>query len=146
MAAVEVGGIDGRQLDLYRPLTQLARYLPGAGGREGFITMDGPAHAAGAAAGQGSGRLLLGRLGSQHGSVVVGRSFPLFKRDGSGGAGGQTIAQPVTVVLPGQFGLTVYHLDGALVAGGGTQAAAVAQGLVNFYDLAFHMERLLVFV
>ena len=138
-AALEVGchGVD--QLDLHRPLTELAHRLSlghwsrsrSGGGVQGL------GHLPGAAAGQ---RLLglFRRLSGLHRRLVVGGSLPHLKGDGSGGAGGQTVAQAVAVVLPGELGHPVHHLDGTLVAGGGTGPAAVTFTLVNVNDLTDH--------
>ena len=71
--------------------------------------------------------------------VVIGGRFAFFKRDGIGGAGGQTVAQPIALILPQQNRFAVFYADGAFVAGLGTQTAAVAFFLVNFYDFTDHI-------
>ena len=138
-AALEIRGHRVDQLDLHRPLAKLTDALPlgywsrsrRRGGAQGL------GHLPGAAAGQ---RLLglFRRLSGLHCRLVIGGSLPHLKGDGSCGAGGQTVAQPVAVVLPGQLGHPVHHLDGTLVAGGGTGPAAVTLALVNVNDLTDH--------
>ena len=75
-----------------------------------------------------------------YGLLVIGGGFPLHKRDGAGGAGGQAIAQAVTVIVPQQPGFAGHHADGAFVACFGTQAAAVAFVFIDLYDLANHRQ------
>ena len=75
-----------------------------------------------AAAGADMRRLLRG----EHSRFIVGRRFALLKGDRAHGAGGQAVAQTVAEVLPRQTRLAVHNVDRALVAGFGTQAAAVA--------------------
>ena len=58
--------------------------------------------------------------------MVIGGSFAFFKADRACGAGGQAVAQAVAVILAQQPRLAIYHADGPLMAGGGTQAAAQA--------------------
>ena len=72
------------------------------------------------------------------GLLVIGGSLPLLERDSPGGAGGQTVPQPVAVIVPQEPGLAVHHADSSLVAGGGAQAAAVAFFLVDVDDFPFH--------
>ena len=142
---LKIGGLDGDQLDLHRPLAQLALPLRFGLDRSGAgAALQGLGGAAGAAAGELSPALgRLGRLGGLHRRLVVGGGLPLLKGDGSGGAGGQTVPQAVAVVLPGEPGHPVHHLNGPLVAGGGTGPAAVALALVNANDLADHKNFLL---
>ena len=135
ITAVKVGRVNRSELDLNRPLAQFTGDISSGGG--GFRPADGPALTAGTAAGQGRVRGP-GRLGGQDRRMVVGGGLTLLKGDGPGGAGGQAVPQPVAVVLPGETGLAVDHLNGALVAGGGAQAAAVAPGFLDMNDSAFH--------
>src|SRR5699024_2123127 len=100
VAPVEPGGVHRGQLDLHRPLPQLAGNLPGGGGGALRRALDRPALAAGTAAGQGGGLGRSGRLGGQHGGVVVGGGLPFLEGDGPGGAGRQAVPKPVAVVLP----------------------------------------------
>ena len=69
---------------------------------------------------------------------VVGGGLPLHKSDGAGGADRQAVPQPIAVVVPHKLGFALHHGDGALVAGGGAQAAAVAFFLVDVDDFPFH--------
>ena len=71
--------------------------------------------------------------------MVIGGSFAFFKADRACGAGGQAVAQAVAVILAQQPRLAIYHADGPLMAGGGTQAAAVAFFFVNVDDPSFHV-------
>ena len=71
------------------------------------------------------------------------RKHKLRDRDRAGGAGGQTIARTVAIVITQQACLAVRHGDGALVTGGGTGAAAVAFFLIEVNDLADRIERFL---
>ena len=103
-----------------------------SGGRLGI---QHPAAAAGAA---GVSRCAGFCLVGQNGGLVIGRCLPLLEGDGPGGAGGQAVPQPVAVVLPGETGLAVDHLNGALVAGGSAGAAAVAFIFVDLDDPSFH--------
>lgn len=82
--------------------------------------------------------LLLRGLRGLDGGLVVGGGLALFKRDGPGVTGGQTVAQPVAVVLAHELGLAVYEVDRALVAGIHARAAAVALLFVNMNDLPDH--------
>src|SRR5699024_1515305 len=127
LRAGEVGRVDGRQLDLARPLPQLGR---GAGRRLGVSGGELPHLLAGAAA--------LALLLCLHGGFVVGRSRALYESDSDGGAGREAVAQAVAVVVPQELCLAVYHPDGALMAGGGTGAAAVALLFINFNNLSDH--------
>ena len=88
-------------------------------------------------AGVGGGSALF-LLICQNGLLVVGRGFPLYKGDGPGGTGGQTVSKPIAVIIPHEFCFPVYHGDGALVAGSGTGAAAVAFFFINFYNPTNH--------
>ena len=136
VGALEVGGVHRGQFDLHRPLAQLG----GNGGRGGlgsFLPGQLPGVAPRAAAGQGSGLLSLHQV-LFHRGFVVGGGFPLHKRDGSRGAGGEAVPQAVAVVFPEERGLALYHGDGPLVAGGGAGAAAVAFLLVDVDDLPDH--------
>ena len=89
-------------------------------------------------------RALLGGLGGQHGSLVIGGRLPLLKGDGIGMTGGQAVAQTVAVMLVHQLRLAVHQTDGALVTGVDTGPAAVALLLVDMDDLADHGHDLLV--
>ena len=143
--AVEPGGLHRHQLDLHRPLGQMGhRAVRNGRGRSGGCIRcpQGLGHAAGAASGgrhlPGRGALQGLRLLGQHGGLIIGRRLPLHKADGPRGAGGQAVSQAVAVVVPQQRGLAVHHADGALVAGRGTGAAAVALLLVDLNDPSYH--------
>ena len=69
ITAVKVGRVDRSELDLNRPLAQFTGDISSGGG--GFRPADGPALAAGTAAGQGLVRGP-GRLGGQDRRMVVG--------------------------------------------------------------------------
>ena len=135
MGILKIGGVRGYQFDLAGPLGQLA----GNGGRPGLdggIPFDGFGIGTGASAGEratGMGFRLL------DGFLIISGRFPFLKGDGSGGTGGQTIAQSVAVILAGEFGFSVYHLDGALVAGGGTGTASVALFFIYRDNFANHV-------
>ena len=79
-----------------------------------------------------------GFLGSQDGGLVVGRCFPLLKGNRIHGASGQTVAQAVAVVLPEELCLAIHNANGTLMAGVGTQAAAIALIFVNGDDSSDH--------
>ena len=81
-----------------------------------------------------------------HRRLVVGRGFPLFKGDGSGGAARQTVAKAIAEILPHQLCFAVDDVNGSLVAGGCAQAAAVAFFFVNMDDLPNHIYTLLLWV
>ena len=98
----------------------------------------------GGAGAAGVGGALLGGLGRQDGSLVIGGGFPLLKGDGVGMAGGQAVAQTVAVMLVHQLRLAVHQADGPLVAGVDAGPAAVALFLVDMDDLADHGHDLLV--
>ena len=135
LGTVKVGGVGGHQLDLHRPLAQLAgRCFRRSSGGFG-IGVQGLGHTAGAAA-EGVGRFML--LGSLHGGLVVGHGLALHKSDGPGGAVGQAVAKAVAVIVPHQMGFAVHHGNGTLMAGVGAGAAAVALGLINFNNSPFH--------
>lgn len=106
----EVVGPGGHQGDLYRPL-EAGRLLHAVAELRGALHDDrGGAHGLRHAVG-------LGRLPEGYGAL---------------GAGGQAVAHPVAEVLADQLGLAVDYREGALVAGGHAQPAAVALLLV--YD------------
>ena len=119
---VKVRGVGGQQLDLHRE-------IPQAG------ALDALAYRAGTGAG---GRSFLCLLRRQNRSLIVGGGFPLLKGDGVHGAGGQTVAQSVAVVLPQQLRLAADDADGTLVAGIGAQTAAVALFFVDGDDSSDH--------
>jgi hypothetical protein len=75
--------------------------------------------------------------------LIISSSLALHKRNGSGGAGGQTVAQTVAVVIAEQSGFSVYHTDGTFVTGGSTGTASVAQALVNLNNSPYHIVCLL---
>ena len=129
---VKPGGLDGHQLELHRPLPQLA----GAMAALGHFRLRGqrPHPAAGAAA---LSRSLLG-LGLQHGGLIVGRGFPGLEGDCPGGAAGQAVPQAVAIVLPGKVGLAANEGNGPLVTGLDAQAAAVAFFLIDMNNLTNH--------
>ena len=134
IAARKGGACRGRQLDLHRPVGE----LPGHGlsrCRRGFRR-----HLPDAAAGTAGVSRGLGSLGRLHRRLVVGRSLPLLKGDGAGGAGRQTVSQPVAVVLPHQSGLAVHQVDGPLMAGVDTLAAAVTLFLIDVNDPPDHAD------
>ena len=121
-----------RQFDLYRPLPQLGGNVRSA--RRAGVQF--PALTAGTSAGFAPQPRLIGA----HRRFIVGRGFPLYKGDGPRGAGGQTVAQTITVIVPQKAGFSIYHADGIFVAGFGTQAAAVAFFLIDVNDFANHMK------
>ena len=149
VGSIKVGSVHRRQLDLHRPLAQPG--ADGSGGNAGGFPGDGPGLAAGTATGQGRGRgagsaLFFGLLSPAHRFGVIGGSLPLLKGDGAHRAGGQAVAQTVTIILAQQLCLAVFHADGTLMAGIGAQAAADAGVLVDFDDFSFHWSFLRVCV
>ena len=74
----------------------------------------------------------------KHSLFVIGDGFAFSEGDGSGGAGGQTVAQTVAEVVAHKARLAVYDGDGALVAGIGAGAAAVAFILIDMNYLSLH--------
>ena len=133
----EPRGVDGRELDLHRPLGKLAGNVERAGRlRRGLKRR-------GAGAGAGVRR---GGLGGFDGGFVICRGLARLKGDRARGAGGQTVAQAVAVVLAHEARLAVHHGDGPLVAGAGAGAAAVALFFINANDLAKHGLSSIVFL
>ena len=139
----EIGRGDGCQPDLHRPLGQAAGLLGRGSGR---AVRGSDVHGAGAgtsaAAGRGGADQLLCFVG-QNGGLVIGSGLPLHEGDGTGGTGGQAVAQPVAVVVAHELSLAVDHGDSALVTGVGAGAAAVAFFLIYFDDASFHVKILL---
>ena len=131
---LEIRGPGGDQLDLHRPVGQLALRLP-AGCRGGGLFVGQLADGRAGAAGMGP---VPGGLSRLHRRLVIGGSLPLLKGNGPGGTGRQAVPQPVAVVLPHELSLAVHHVDGALVAGPGAGPAAVALVLVYVNDPANH--------
>ena len=70
--------------------------------------------------------------------LVVRGSFPVDKGNGPRGADGQAVAQPVAVIVAQEFRFTIYHSNGALVAGLCTQAAAVTFFFIDLYNFPYH--------
>jgi len=64
--------------------------------------------------------------------------FPLYNTDRIGRAGRKTVSQSVTVIIPYQFRLAIYHGNSPFVAGSCTGTAAVAFLFLNVYDLSYH--------
>jgi hypothetical protein len=77
--------------------------------------------------------------------LIIFRRFPFFKRDRSCGTSGQAVAKPVTEVLPDQLCFSVYDLNGSLMAGICSDAAAVAFFFINMNDLTNHCHSLLAY-
>ena len=132
--AVKIRRIHRHELDLHRPLAQLARHRNERDrliDRGAFHT---PCHAA-----RASGvRLRFCLHIGLHGGFVISGGFALDERDGAGRADRQAVAEAVAVVVAEQSGFAVHHADSALVAGVGAQAAAVAFFFVDFDNFANH--------
>ena len=128
---VKIGGIHRDQLDLTGPLAQLGHRRFVRGGLLLFRHKL-PQPLPGASA--GLFRLLVGL----HRLFIIGGSLPLHKGNGSGGTCRKAVAQAITVIVPHQLGLTVYHADGALMAGRSTGAAAIALFCINMNDPTNH--------
>ena len=110
-SVLKIWSVDRGKFDLYRPLAKLRA------GREN----------------RGSGcHMLFHRFG------VICSGFPLYKRDGAGRAGGETVAQTVTVVVAQQSGFSIYHADSSFVTGGRAESAAVTFLFVDLNDLSYH--------
>src|SRR5699024_5860885 len=74
---------------------------------------------------------------------IISGGLPLFKSDGSGRAGRQTVSQSVAVVVPDQFCFSIYHLDGSLVACSRAGAASVTFFFIYLDNFSYHMKSLL---
>ena len=140
LRAPEIRRVDRHEFDLARPLPELRRLRHGSLRLRGLLTADTAHPAAGAAAGVRGmcGLHLLFALVGLHGRLVIRRRFALDKMDGIHRAGGQTVAEPVAVIVAQELGLAVHDADGALVAGRRARAAAVALFFVNVDDLTDH--------
>ena len=147
--AREIRRLHGRELDLHRPLRKLGgrffanRFGDGGGsGRPGGLRLrifgrEEARERSGTAARQACDRILL-RRSSLDRSLVVGCRLALHERDGAGRARGQTVAQPVAIVVAQQARLALHQADGALMARRDAQAAAVAGRFVDLDDLPQH--------
>ena len=132
MRAGKAGRPGGDQADLAGPLGQLRgdSAIPSGSGL--------PLEQLGGGTGTAmEGGLLLGHV-LLHGGFIVGGGFPLHKGDGPGGTGGQAVAQTIAVVIAQQAGLALHHADGALVTGGGADAAAGAFFLIYLDNSTDH--------
>ena len=81
-----------------------------------------------------------------HRRLVVSGSFPLLKGDSTGRAARQAVAKAIAEILSYQLCLAVDDINGTFMAGGCTQAAAVAFFFVNMDDLPNHIYTLLLWV
>ena len=113
---------------------QLHREIGEAAGGIRSFTADGNA----AADRTGAAALRLRLLCRENGSFIVGRGFPLFKADGGSGAGGETVAKTVAVVLTQQLCFAIHHADGTLMAGFGAKTAADTFFFVYGNDFTDH--------
>ena len=73
-----------------------------------------------------------------HGFGIVRRGFALFERYRVRRTGGETVAEPVAVILAEKHGFSVLHSDRTFVTGFGTESAAAAFVSVDFYYSSFH--------
>ena len=73
-----------------------------------------------------------------HGFGIVRRGFALFERYRIRRTGGETVAEPVAVILAEKHGFSVLHSDRAFVTGFGAESAAAAFVSVDFYYSSFH--------
>ena len=155
---IKVGGVDRNQFDLHRPLGKLRpqhrHVLPcrfrlmlhlahlAAGAAVVHLRRRLVEHAAGRAAGAAAQRLLGGcgflALVFLHSLFIISGGFALHKGDSAGGAMGQAVAEAIAVVVPQKLRLSIYNTNCSLVAGIGTDAAAVAFLLINVNDSSNH--------
>ena len=70
--------------------------------------------------------------------MVIGGRFSYLKADRLRGAGGQAVTQTIAVVLTSEPRLTVYHLNSALMTGGGTGSASVTLFFIDMNYFANH--------
>ena len=149
LCVMEERRVDGSKLNLHRPLVQArdggvsrARAVAGLR-RRAILPLDGAAARAGAAEVRRclfrGGRLLLCLLCLDRG-FVIGGGFALHKRDCARRAGGQTVAEPVAIIVADQLRFAVYHGDRPFVTGVCASAATVAEFLVDLNDLAYHVK------
>ena len=73
--------------------------------------------------------------------LIISRCLTLHKGDSPGRTGWQTVAQAVAVIIPQKLRFSVYDADGSLMAGIGTDAAAVAFFLINVNHSSNHKTR-----
>lgn len=142
VGAVVVGGLQGHELDLDRPLSQHT-----GGGHTGqaghYVRRDslglklaglgaGTGVASGAVAVVGVMPVVFAAVRSGGGDV------PFLKGDGAHRAVGQAVAQAIAVILLHQHGLAVHQSHRALQAGVDAGAAAHAFVSVKMSDFLFH--------
>jgi hypothetical protein len=71
-----------------------------------------------------------------HRMLIEGDGLPFFNGQRPGGTDCQTKAGAVAKFFPADSGLAVYHLNGALGAGGNAFAAASTQVIINLNYLS----------
>jgi len=72
-----------------------------------------------------------------HGLFVIGSSFPFHKGNRTGGAGRQTIAQTIAIIVPQEFCFPVYHADSPFMAG--SSPTSIALFFVYLNDFPNHV-------
>ena len=140
LRAVEIGRIHRNQLNLDRPLRKPALLRGAMRFFMGFLRMlDLPRLASRAATGQGHALFLhLFLFIFHHGLLVISCRLALYKGNRPRGTGGQTVAQPIAIIIPHQLRLAVHHSDSTFVAGLSASPATVAFFFVNLNDSTDH--------
>lgn len=77
----------------------------------------------------------------KNGLLVIGCRLSFNKGYGSGRAGGETVPETVTIIIPHKLGLSVHHRYGSLMASRRAGAAAVAFFRIDIYDPSFHKKQ-----
>lgn len=73
-----------------------------------------------------------------HGSFIIGSASRSTNWMGLHGAGGETVAEAITIIVSKQNSLSVYNADGSLVAGIGAKTAAITFFLVYLNNSSDH--------
>ena len=82
--------------------------------------------------------MFLGEVGFYR-RLIVCECILFDEADRAGWTGRQSVALTIAVIVAQQLGLAVYHADRALMAGLGSETAAVAFLFVDLNNSSFHM-------